>query len=67
MRAIYHGPAVPPAPGDGGPGVAGGGAGQLQVLPLPQDDRPRPAHPGVRDAGRQQESLLLVTVMRDER
>ena len=42
---VYDRPAVPPAPGDGGPRVARGGAGQLQVLPLPQYHRPRPAHP----------------------
>ena len=59
MGAVNHRPAVPPAPGHRGLGVARGGAGQLEVLPLPQDDRPRPAHPRVGDAGRQHQSLLL--------
>ena len=57
--AVYHRPAVSPAPGHGGSGVPRGGAGQLQVLPLPQDDWPRPAHPRVGDAGRQHQPLLL--------
>ena len=60
--AVYHRPTVSPAPGHSGSWVPRGGAGQLQVLPLPQDDWPRPAHPRVGDAGRQHESLFLNVV-----
>ena len=59
VRTINNRPAVLPAPGDGGLGVARGCAGQLEVLLLPEDDRPHPAHAAVADPGREQQPLLL--------